>query len=69
MEGRSAKIEDAAKRGRVFQKCEVWMKDHAGRMQKYKLSNVHIMNYSAVFTNGKPPIENFTLVYQNRTKI
>lgn len=69
MDGRSAKIEEGAKRGRVFQKAEVWMKDHTGNMQKYKLSNVHIMNYAAKFVNGKPPKENFTVVYQTRTKM
>ncbi len=69
MDGRSAKIEDASKRGRVFQKAEVWMKNHVGNMQKYKLSNALLMNYSAVYVNGKPPKEYFTIAYQTRTKM
>jgi hypothetical protein len=69
MDGKSAKLEDAVNRGRVFQKAQVWMKDHTGSMQKFKLVNVHIMNYSAEFVNGKPPKEYFTIVYQTRTKM
>ncbi|MBT8262488.1 MAG: type VI secretion system tube protein Hcp [Bacteroidia bacterium] len=69
MDGRSPKIEDASKRGRVFQKAEVWMKNHAGNLEKYKLSNAMIMNYAAHYVNGKPPKEHFTLVYQTRTKM
>jgi hypothetical protein len=69
MDGRSAKIEDAARRGVAFPKVEVWMKDHSGRTIKYKLNNAYFLNYKAIYINGKPPREEFMVVYESRNKL
>ncbi|KAA3624076.1 MAG: hypothetical protein DWP94_04465 [Flavobacterium sp.] len=69
MDGRSAKIEDAARRGRVFGSMEIWMKNHSGQIVKYKLNNAYFLNYKAMYVNGKPPMEEFAVIYQSRTKI
>ena len=69
MDGNSAKIEDAAKRGVAFDKAHVWMKDFSGAIRKFKLTNVSIINYSNQYPHGKTPTEEFTVLFQNRTPL
>jgi type VI protein secretion system component Hcp len=69
MDNRSAKISQGAKTGRVYANAQVWTKDHAGKVVKYKLQNAYITMYSEQYENGKPPMETFVVTYQNRTKI
>jgi hypothetical protein len=69
MDNKSAKIEDAVTKGRTLPYAEVWITNQNGNMEKYKLSNVVLINYSALYENGKPPVEYFTLAYESRGKM
>ncbi|MCW5520639.1 hypothetical protein J1N09_12365 [Aureitalea sp. L0-47] len=69
MDNRSPKIAQGAKTGRVYSQAQVWTKDHAGKVVKYKLQNAFISMYAEHYENGKPPMETFVVTYQNRTKI
>lgn len=69
MDGKSAKLEDASKRGRVLSSGQVWMKDFNGTLKKFKLTNIIVYNYSSHYENGKPPVERFILAYENMTPL
>lgn len=69
MDNKSAKIENACKTGRVFQKTEVWVRNSSGGTDKYQLSNCYFLNYAAHYKNAKSPTESFTVVYNTKKKI
>jgi len=68
-DGNSGRIENAIQTKKVFKEVQIWVKQSAGNILKYKLSNATITDYSATFKKGKVAQESFVINFQSRAKL